>query len=173
MKNNIFNNEDLWSIDSPFPQEAPAPTSKESDVSHRDSATLMTQIERQPKTDTHHSVSKTAMTTMPISVQDAKTYAIEAQRAMSVVDDVVSKGYLTRLGNMQVVPVDEDALHDAEERTTIFKVELMAYEKDEYATDKFISAFSAMTFAADNVFLIVDGFADHTDFYIGIKTTQN
>lgn len=172
MKNNIFNNEDLWSIDSPFPQEAPAPTSKESDVSHRDSATLMTQIERQPETDTHHSVSKTAMTTMPISVQDAKTYAIEAQRAMSVVDDVVSKGYLTRLGNMQVVPVDEDALHDAEECTTIFKVELMAYEKDEYATDKFISAFSAMTFAADNVFLIVDGFADHTDFYIGIKNNS-
>lgn len=45
----------------------------------------------------------------------------------------------------------------------------MVYEKDEYATDKFISIVSAMTYTKGSVFMIVDGHKDHTDFYLGVK----
>lgn len=101
---------------------------------------------------------------------EVRGYMEIAHNALNSVDDIVMKGYLERLCEMEVVPINEENL---EEKIILFKVELMAYEKDEYATDKFVSAFSAMTYAADSIFLIVDGFEDHTDFYIGIKNSSS
>ena len=50
------------------------------------------------------------------------------------------------------------------------KVNKIVYEKDEYATDKFASVMSAMTFANVSVFLVLDGHGDDTDFYIGLNS---
>lgn len=97
-------------------------------------------------------------------------YLEMARSALNSVDDIVMKGYLERLNKMEVVPMVDD---DAETKIVLFKVDLMAYEKDEYATDKFVSAFSAMTYTSGSVFLIVDGFHDHTDFYIGVKNNSS
>lgn len=100
------------------------------------------------------------------SSTDIKGYEINASQALSLVDDVVLKNYLTRLSNLEIVSLDSDiSLND----TIIFKVNKMVYEKDEYATDKFISIVSAMTYTKGSVFMIVDGHKDHTDFYLGVK----
>ena len=100
------------------------------------------------------------------SSTDIKGYEINASQALSLVDDVVLKNYLTRLSNLEIVSLDNDiSLND----TIIFKVNKMVYEKDEYATDKFISIVSAMTYTKGSVFMIVDGHKDHTDFYLGVK----
>lgn len=79
------------------------------------------------------------------------------------------KGYLSRLSSMEVIAPEESN----EDEITLYKVNTMAYEKDEYATDKFVSVFSAMTFTNDTVFLIVDGHETRTDFYIGVKNNDN
>ena len=100
------------------------------------------------------------------SPTDIKGYEINANQALSLVDDVVLKNYLTRLSNMEIVSLDNDiSLND----TIIFKINKMVYEKDEYATDKFISIVSAMTYTKGSVFMIVDGHKDRTDFYLGVK----
>lgn len=100
------------------------------------------------------------------SSTDIKGYEINASQALSLVDDVVLKNYLTRLSNLEIVSLDSDiSLND----TIIFKVNKMVYEKDEYATDKFISIVSAMTYTKGSVFMIVDGHKNHTDFYLGVK----
>lgn len=100
------------------------------------------------------------------SSTDIKGYEINASQALSLVDDVVLKNYLTRLSNLDIVSLDGDiSLND----TIIFKVNKMVYEKDEYATDKFISIVSAMTYTKGSVFMIVDGHKDRTDFYLGVK----
>lgn len=100
-----------------------------------------------------------------VNLPDVHSYLSSAQQALGAVDDIVSKGYLEHLHNMNVlVPEELD-----ENLVRLYKVDIMAYEKDEYATDKFVSAFTAMTFTSNSVFLIVDGYEDHTDFYIGIK----
>lgn len=104
-----------------------------------------------------------------LTIPEVNSCLAMAKSALNSVDDIVMKGYLERLNSMEVVPVTET---DIESKITLFKVELMAYEKDEYATDKFVSAFSAMTYTSDSIFLIVDGFEDHTDFYIGVKNTS-
>lgn len=96
---------------------------------------------------------------------DIQGYLSSAQQALGAVDDIVSKGYLEHLHKMDVLAPEELD----ENNVTLYRVDLMAYDKDEYATDKFVSAFTAMTFTSNTVFLIVDGHEDHTDFYIGIK----
>lgn len=88
-------------------------------------------------------------------------------QAMELVDDIVLKNYLTKLSDMDVVPAPEGELNI--DNVILFKINKMVYEKDEYATDKFISVVSAMTFSNSSIYLIVDGHKDHTDFYLGIK----
>lgn len=114
--------------------------------------------------------TKNSKSSDAVSIPEANGYMEMARNALNSVDDIVMKGYLERLSKMDVVPIQDNT---SEGKIILFKVDLMAYEKDEYATDKFVSAFSAMTYAADSIFLIVDGFEDHTDFYIGIKNNSS
>lgn len=116
-------------------------------------------------------ISKPELNSLRVAdMPEARGYMEVARNALNSVDDIVMKGYLERLNKMEVVPMVDD---DIENKIVLFKVDLMAYERDEYATDKFVSAFSAMTYAAGSIFLIVDGFEDHTDFYIGIKNDSS
>ena len=124
------------------------------------------QTENKPSPDTTNQNEEAPSTQLP----DIGGYISAARNALNSVDDIIMKGYLERLNQMEVVSNDETNTKDD---VIIFKVNLMAYEKDEYATDKFVSAFSAMTYTANSIFLIVDGFEDHTDFYIGIKNNSN
>ncbi|MCD8297331.1 MAG: DUF87 domain-containing protein [Prevotella sp.] len=84
---------------------------------------------------------------------------------MSLVDDIVLKNYLVKLSEMDLIEMPNVST----EGVILFKINKMVYEKDEYATDKFVSMVSAMTFTRSSVFLIVDGHKDHTDFYWGIR----
>lgn len=97
---------------------------------------------------------------------ELSTYQERSLNAMKLVDDIVLKNYLTKLSDLDVVPVPDTLTTDD---IILFKINKMVYEKDEYATDKFISVVSAMTFTQSSVFLIVDGHKDNTDFYLGIK----
>ena len=93
------------------------------------------------------------------------SYQAQAANALSLVNDVVLKTYLAHLSEMEVVEmpwVSNDGI-------VLFKVNRMVYEKNEYAVDKFVSAISAMTYTSCSIFLIVDGYQNHTDFYLGIK----
>ncbi len=94
-------------------------------------------------------------------------YQEQSLNALQMVDDVVLKNYLAVLSKMNVIPAEKSEL--STENVVLFKINKMVYEKDEYATDKFISVVSAMTYTESSLFLIVDGHVDHTDFYLGIK----
>ena len=93
-------------------------------------------------------------------------YQERSSRAMELVDDIVLKNYLTKLSQLDVVPCNNQSTDDV----ILFKINKMVYEKDEYATDKFISVVSAMTYTNSSIYLIVDGYESHTDFYLGIKS---
>lgn len=98
--------------------------------------------------------------------QELATYQERSSRAMELVDDIVLKNYLTKLSQLDVVPCSNVTTDDV----ILFKINKMVYEKDEYATDKFISVVSAMTYTNSSIYLIVDGHESHTDFYLGIKS---
>ena len=83
-----------------------------------------------------------------------RQYENVANQALTLVDDVVLKNYMTKLSNMDVVQFEGDtSMSD----TILFKVNKMVYEKDEYATDKFISIISAMTYTIGSLFMIING----------------
>ncbi len=98
--------------------------------------------------------------------KEIASYQERASHAMELVDDIVLKNYLTKLSMYEVVPCND--LNT--DNVILFKINKMVYEKDEYVTDKFISVVSAMTYTNSSIFLIVDGYETHTDFYLGIKS---
>ncbi len=100
---------------------------------------------------------------------EMQSYSSQAMQALSMVDDIVTKDYVMRLSDMDIVPVDKNEIG---RDTIVFKVNKMVYEKDEYATEKFINALGAMSYADCSVFLILDGHKDRTDFYIGIRNND-
>ena len=112
---------------------------------------------------------------------ELQSYKENASSAMKLVDDIVLKNYLNGLSRMGIVPFEDGNNQVGASNNTLdgenpllndvimFKINKMVYEKDEFATDKFVSVVSAMTYTATSLFLVVDGHEDRTDFYIGIK----
>lgn len=93
-----------------------------------------------------------------------------AKNALNLVDDVVLKSYLKRLDSMDIASMPE--AEGVDSCIVLFKINRMVYEEDEFATDKFISAISSMSFADCSVFLVIDGYRDKTDFYLGVKNND-
>lgn len=100
---------------------------------------------------------------------ELENYQVQSEQALNLVDDIVMKHYLTKLKDLDVIPIP---LEEDDENIRIFKINKMVYEKDEFATDKFISVVSAMTYCNASIFLIVDGHKNRTDFYLGIKNDK-
>ena len=96
---------------------------------------------------------------------EVKDYQERAFNALSLVNDVVLKNYLVQLSGMDLLEMPDIST----DGIILFKINKMVYEKDEYATDKFVSMVSAMTFTNSSIFILVDGHKDHTDFYLGIR----
>ena len=109
--------------------------------------------------------TKYKYTTSEVNDIELQSYQERAFNAMKLVDDIVLKNYLTQLSHMDIVPYGNKSFGDV----ILFKINKMVYEKDEYATDKFISVVSAMTYTNSSIFMVVDGNVEHTDFYLGIK----
>jgi len=128
-----------------------------SEVSQKTTETIATPIEEVE--EVQHTVPQSLN-------KEIVSYQERAMNAMQLVDDIVLKNYLTQLSAMYIVPIPDD-LNTNE--VILFKINKMVYEKDEYATDKFISVVSAMTYTHSSIYLIVDGHKNTTDFYLGIK----
>lgn len=94
-----------------------------------------------------------------------------AKNALNLVDDVVLKSYLKRLDSMDIASMPE--AEGVDSSIVLFKINRMVYEEDEFATDKFISAISSMSFADCSVSLVIDGYRDKTDFYMGVKNNDS
>lgn len=92
------------------------------------------------------------------------------KKTLNLVDDVVLKSYLKRLDSMDIASMPE--AEGVDSSIVLFKINRMVYEEDEFATDKFISAISSMSFADCSVFLVIDGYRDKTDFYLGVKNND-
>lgn len=104
------------------------------------------------------------------NAKELNSYLSTSAKALEMVDNVVLKQYLTKLTNYDVLPISEN---EVGKNVILFKINKMVYEKDEFATDKFISVVSAMTYTDCSIFLIVDGFKDRTDFYLGVRNNNS
>lgn len=108
--------------------------------------------------------------TSPSDLREYRQQIETAKNALNLVDDVVLKSYLKRLDSMDIASIPE--AEGVDSSIVLFKINRMVYEEDEFATDKFISAISSMSFADCSVFLVIDGYRDKTDFYLGVKNND-
>lgn len=95
---------------------------------------------------------------------ELQSYKENASSAMKLVDDIVLKNYLNGLSRMGIVPFEDGNNQVGASNNTLdgenpllndvimFKINKMVYEKDEFATDKFVSVVSAMTYTASSLF---------------------
>lgn len=108
--------------------------------------------------------------TSPSDLREYRQQIDTAKNALNLVDDVVLKSYLKRLDSMDIASMPE--AEGVDSCIVLFKINRMVNEEDEFATDKFISAISSMSFADCSVFLVIDGYRDKTDFYLGVKNND-
>lgn len=76
-------------------------------------------------------------------------------RLAEIADDI-SKGYLLRLKECEVVQSVRDLYNNRQKSNVeLFKIERMTYERDENATDKFASVFRVLSDVHNSVFLLL------------------
>ncbi|MCL2015850.1 MAG: ATP-binding protein [Defluviitaleaceae bacterium] len=88
-----------------------------------------------------------------------------------LVDDIILKNYLTKLTDLEVVPLDEKWRKIEDIR--LFKITEMIYQKDEYSTYKFASVFNAVQGLDCGVFIVADSNGDKTEFYMGVRSMDD
>lgn len=93
--------------------------------------------------------------------------------AFQLVDDVVLKNYVTRLTDMQVIPLEADQLENSVGKIRLFKINKMVYEKDESATYKFASVFNAVAATESAIVTVINSDGTKTDFYLGIRSLND
>jgi len=91
-------------------------------------------------------------------------------QALFLADDVVTKNYLSRLHEMDILPLDDEMhISKSKEAVRLIRVDEIIYSPDEYAIPKFASVLGALTAADNNVFLLIDSDGDTAKFYMGVR----
>lgn len=94
--------------------------------------------------------------------------------ALGVIDDIVLKNYVTKLADMDIVPLDDiDLSENLGDNVQLFKITEMVYEKNELATLKFATVFNSMPTGNCSIFIFMDSDGEKTDFYLGIRGFDN
>ena len=116
----------------------------------------------------------TEYTDKKVSVPKYNNLDIQFKEALQVVDDIVLKNYITKLRELDIVPLSKEELFtNIRENVRFFKINEMVYEKDEYSTHKFSSVFNALSTMNCAVFIIIDSNGEKTDFYMGIRSLDS
>ena len=93
---------------------------------------------------------------------------------LAIIEDGIRKKYLTRLNEMQIVPVGEmlPLEEDLIQNVRLYHVTEMVYEKGEPVTDKFTTVFNTLSTYNATAFILLDSDGRKTDFYVGVRNTE-
>ncbi|WP_281884882.1 ATP-binding protein [Paenibacillus sp. YYML68] len=91
--------------------------------------------------------------------------------ASILVDDIVLKNYLTKLTDLEILPLPDSLKQISDIR--LFKITEMVYQNNEYSTYKFASVFNAVQSLNCGLFVIADSNGQKTDFYMGVRALDD
>ena len=70
----------------------------------------------------------------PVEIPNYYSFDTKFKEALQIVDDIVLKNYVTKLRELDVIPLSDDELQrNIPENVRFFKITEMVYEKDEYS----------------------------------------
>jgi hypothetical protein len=105
------------------------------------------------------------------NVPDRELLKKQYAKASLLVDDIVLKNYLSKLTELEVVPLDESYKNIGDIR--LFRITEMVYQNDEYSTYKFASVFNSVQNLNCGVFIVADSDGKKTDFYMGVRNLDD
>ena len=102
------------------------------------------------------------------------TQDMTMENRLAIMEDGIRKKYLSRLTEMQIVPVGEllPLEEDLIQNIRLFHVTEMVYKKGEPVTDKFTTVFNTLSTYNATAFIIMDSDGQKTDFYIGVRNME-
>lgn len=118
---------------------------------------------------------KNPETTVPEKLKSNVPQYQELQQQLTeanmLLDDVILKNYLSKLSELEIIPLADDMKHTSDIR--LFKINEMVYQKDEYSTYKFASVFNAVQNLNCGIFIVADSDGQKTDFYMGVRSLDD
>lgn len=105
------------------------------------------------------------------NVPNYDTLQSQLAEASLLVDDIVLKNYLTKLTELDIIPLPDNLKQISDIR--LFKITEMVYQNDEYSTYKFASVFNSVQNLNCGVFIIADSDGQRTDFYMGVRALDD
>ena len=105
---------------------------------------------------------------------DAIVEEMTMENRLAVIEDGIRKKYLARLTELQIVPVGDmlPLEDDLIKNVRLYHVSEMVYKKGESVTDKFTTVFNTLSTYGTTAFIIMDCDGHKTDFYIGVRNTE-
>lgn len=105
----------------------------------------------------------------PATSMPAQTDLIQqAERAGQLIEDIVLKNYLTKLADLEVIPLDTGIQRVNDVR--MFRITEMVYQTKEHSGHKFASVFNTLQNLNCGIFVMAHSDGEETDFYMGIRT---
>lgn len=106
-----------------------------------------------------------------IIIPKFNTFQEQVSTAFEVVDDVVFKNYISKLEQMNIIPLDQSLVEkNLAKSVRMFKINEIVYAKDEDTTYKLSSVLNAGSVTESSVFILVDSDGTKVDFYMGIRS---
>src|SRR5690625_570105 len=87
-------------------------------------------------------------------IPQQKNIEQEFEMAFELVDDIVLKNYITKLEEMNVIPLDDATINrNLSKNIRMFKINEIVYSKEEDATYKLASVLNAVATTGSSVFI--------------------
>lgn len=123
---------------------------------------------QQQRTET--SVTATRDKTITAQPQNLNIEVLQENlgHCLSIIDDEVMKGYVTKLDTLPIVKLDETALENLN-AIHFFRISELVYQEDEFSVDKLSMVFHALSGKPCTLVLMLKSDGIKTDFYLGAR----
>lgn len=91
---------------------------------------------------------------------------------LSIIDDEVMKGYVTRLDQLPII-IQDDEVYDSLNDIHFFKISELVYHEDEFSVDKLSMVFQALSNKPCTLVLMLKSDGEKTEFYLGARPNDN
>lgn len=91
---------------------------------------------------------------------------------LSIIDDEVMKGYVTRLDQLPIIIQDEEVYENLNDMH-FFKISELVYQEDEFSVHKLAMVFHAISNKPCTLVLMLKSDGIRTDFYMGARPNDN
>lgn len=91
---------------------------------------------------------------------------------LSIIDDEVMKGYVTRLDQLPII-IQDDEVYDSLNDIHFFKISELVYHEDEFSVDKLSMIFQALSNKPCTLVLMLKSDGEKTEFYLGARPNDN